>query len=259
MKLKMPTVTNSPDKAVGISLGLEDITKAEPFSSLFEIKSETLEAIKADMRANGFDPSKPVNVWKTAEGKRILIDGYTRIRAAEELGLLSITAYEKTFKDEAEAMAYAVHTQRDRRNLTDKERLHFVELFDEKKERGGAMGPRGPIEGRSAAITAEALGTSESTVKRARVVLADPAEALAVRSGAKTINQAAKDAKAKTQAKAEKPKGRGAAPDPERLADARRMAEDALELLEHLAKSYPLAAQRPTWKAAAAIVRKALK
>ena len=58
------TVNNSGEKAVGIELYLDQLTKAEPFASLFSIKAEVFEAIKADMAVNGFDPSKPVNVWR---------------------------------------------------------------------------------------------------------------------------------------------------------------------------------------------------
>jgi hypothetical protein len=61
---------NSGEKAVGIELYLDQITKAEPFASLFSIKPEVFEAIKADMAVNGFDPSKPVNVWRKADGTR---------------------------------------------------------------------------------------------------------------------------------------------------------------------------------------------
>jgi len=98
-------------RAVGTELYLDQITKA-------------------DMQANGFDPSKPDNIWRKPDGTRVLIDGYTRVRAAEELGLLRVTAYEKNFASEAEALAYAIHTQRDRRNLSDAELLHLIELVD---------------------------------------------------------------------------------------------------------------------------------
>ena len=50
---------------------------------------------------------------------RILIDSYTYVRAAEELGLLRVTAYEKTFAFEVDALAYTIHAQRDRRYLFD--------------------------------------------------------------------------------------------------------------------------------------------
>jgi hypothetical protein len=205
-KPEKAAVNNSGEKTVGVSVFLDEITKAEPFLSLFQIQAEILEAIKADMAAHGFDESKPVNIWRTEDGRRVLIDGYTRVRAAEELGFLKVTASERTFNSEAEALAYAIHTQRDRRNLNDMELLHLVETVDERKEPGrksgarapnSGMGPREPIEGRSATITAAAIGTSPDKVKKARVVNADPEEREAVRRGEKSLNQAAKAARAK--------------------------------------------------------------
>jgi hypothetical protein len=41
-----------------------------------------------------------------------------------------MTAYEKSFASEAEALAYAIHNQRDRRNLSDAELLRLIELVD---------------------------------------------------------------------------------------------------------------------------------
>jgi len=194
-------VNNSGEKAVGVELYLDQLTKAEPFASLFSIKTEVFEAIKADMSINGFDPSKPVNVWRKADGTRVLIDGYTRVRAAEELGLLRVTVYEKTFASEAEALTYAIHNQKDRRNLSDAELLRLIELVDKPQE--GFRAPIAPIganeakSAKTAAITAEAIGISVRKVERARAVLSDTKEATAVRRGEKTIHQAAEAAKAK--------------------------------------------------------------
>jgi len=194
-------INNSGEKAVGIELYLDLLTKAEPFASLFSIKTEVFEAIKADMAVNGFDPSKPVNVWRKADGTRVLIDGYTRVRAAKELGLLRVTAYEKTFATEAEALAYAIHTQKDRRNLSDAELLRLIELVDRPQE--GFRAPLASIGAndgqprKTAEITADTIGTSRAKVERARAVLSDPEEAAAVRRGEKSIHQAAEAAKAK--------------------------------------------------------------
>lgn len=194
-------VNNSGEKAVGIELYLDQLTKAEPFFSLFKIKPEVFEAIKADMAVNGFDPSKPVNVWRKADGTRVLIDGYTRVRSAEELGLLRVTAYEKTFTSEAEALAYAIHTQRDRRNLSDAELLRLIELVDRPQE--GFRSSLASIEAndgpprKTAEVTADTIGTSRAKVERARAVLSDPEEAATVYRGEKTIHQAAEAAKAK--------------------------------------------------------------
>ena len=194
-------VNNSGEKAVGIELYLDQLTKSEPFASLFSIKPEVFEAIKADMAVNGFDPSKPVNVWRKPDGSRVLVDGYTRVRAAEEIGLLRVTAYEKTFASEAEALAYAIHTQKDRRNLSDAELLRLIELVDRPQE--GFRAPLASIEAndgqprKTAKVTADTIGTSRAKVERARAVLSDPEEAAAVRRGEKTIHQAAEAAKAK--------------------------------------------------------------
>jgi hypothetical protein len=195
---KAASGANSSVKTLGISLFIDDITKAEPFASLFSIKPETKDAIKRDMEENGFDPSKPVNVWKTATGSRILIDGYTRVAAAEELGLQRVQAYEKTFIDEAEALGYALHCQRNRRNLSDGELLHVVEAVDARKTPGRKSGASAPDLscGRSADHTAMAVGTSPDKVKKIRVILSDAGETVAVKRGQKTINHAWKDMRA---------------------------------------------------------------
>lgn len=242
-------VNNSGEKAVGIELYLDQIIKADPFASLFSIKAEVLAAIVADMKANGFDASKPVNVWKKPDGSRVLIDGYTRVRAAEELGLLRVTAYEKAFTSEDEALAYAIHTQRDRRNLSDAELLTLIELVDRPQK--GFNTPVAAIEAtegrphKTADLTADAIGTSRAKVERARVVLSDPDEAAAVRRGEKTIHQAAEDAKAKKAP--EKPSHSQKVPSPEaQRANDEAIAEGLriIDLLQALSQRDPNGTRR---------------
>ncbi len=258
-------VNNSGEKSVGIELYLDQLTKAEPFASLFSIKAEVFEAIKADMEVNGFDPSKPVTVWKKPDGNRVLIDGYTRVRAAEELGFLRVTAYEKSFATEAEALAYAIHTQRARRNLSDAELLRLIELVD--RPQTGFNTPVASIAAtdekprKTAELTADAIGTSRAKVERARAVLADPNEAAAVLSGAKTIHQAAHDAKAKRASKSStktKPQHRSKAmtmTDEDALAKGYRI----LILLSALSASDPDERRRVAYRTAATMVRKVLR
>ena len=273
-KLTMPAVNNSQAKPLGIALGLDEITKAEPFASLFDIRPETLDAIRADMKEHGFDPSKPVNVWRKEDGSRVLIDGYTRVRAAEELGLPSVFAYVKAFKDEDEALAYAVHTQKDRRNLSDAELFRLLERLD-KPVRGFKGAPatiaENPIGKASApipanagngggkretsALTAELAGTSKAKVERFRTVLSDPEEAAAVRSGAKTINQAAETVKAKRSKPSAPRTGKPAARKPETRDPASEhlaaiLAASELRKLEKLAQA--------EGKTAAALARSAI-
>ncbi|MEW6226645.1 MAG: hypothetical protein AB1700_00905 [Bacillota bacterium] len=257
-------VNNSGEKAVGIELYLDQLIKAEPFASLFSIKPEVFEAIKADMAINGFDPSKPVNVWRKSDGTRILIDGYTRVRAAEELSLLRVTAYEKTFASEAEALDYAIHTQRDRRNLSDAELLRLIELVDRPQE--GFRSPIAPIgaidvkSSKTAAITADAIGISARKVERARAVLADPEEAAAVRNGEKTIHQAAEAAKAKRVTPPAAAKKRLLSPEAQQVNDV--AVADALRivgLLHELVQRDPSSARRKAIRSAIRILKGALR
>jgi len=259
------SVNNSADKAIGVELFLDQITKAEPFASLFTIKPEVLAAIKADIEAHGFDPSKPINVWKKPDGSRVLIDGYTRVRAAEELGLLRVTAYEKTFASDDGALAYAIHTQRDRRNLSDAELLRLIELVDRPQEGFNvpvaSIAATGVKPKKTAEITAEAIGTSRAKVERARVVLSDSEEAAAVRRGDKSIHEAAEAAKAKRAANS------STKPKPKRRFKANAItAEDALAeghrvliLLNAISACDPDERRRAAYKSAATIVRRALK
>lgn len=258
------TVNNSGEKAVGIELYLDQLTKAEPFTSLFSIKAEVFDAIKADMAVNGFDPSKPVNVWRKPEGPRVLIDGYTRVRAAEELGLLRVTAYEKTFASEAEALAYAIHTQKDRRNLSDAELLRLIELVD--RPQTGFNTPVASIEAtdskprKTAEITADTIGTSRAKVERARAVLSDPEEAEAVRRGEKTIHQAAEAAKAKRVIPPAPAKKRLLSPEAQQVNDV--AVADGLRivgLLHELVQRDPSSARRKAIRSAIRILQGALR
>lgn len=259
------SVNNSGEKAVGIELYLDQITKAEPFASLFTIKPEVFEAIKADIGSNGFDPSKPINVWKKPDGTRVLIDGYTRVLAAEELGLLRVTAYEKTFASEAEALAYAIHTQKDRRNLSDAELLRLIELLDRPQEGFrstiAAFEANGGKPMKTADITAEAIGTSRAKVERARAVLADPAEATAVRKGEKTIHQAAQDIRGKRtlnlslRAADAKKSQKNKKTEADVIAEGYRI----LSCLNTLSRNDPEESRRAAYRSAISILRRALK
>ncbi len=272
-KPEKAAVNNSGEKAVGVELYLDQITKAEPFASLFTIKPEVIEAIKADMQTNGFDPSKPISVWRKPDGTRILIDGYTRVRAAEELGLLRVTAYEKIFASEAEALAYAIHTQKDRRNLSDTEILRLVQLIDRpqtgfKQSLTGKENitissnePNGEDIRSTSELTAEAVGISNAKVKRARAVLADPKQTAAVLAGEKTIHQAAQDAKTKRALKPPRDavKVTKAGQTKADFSDAIAEAHRILMLLDALLKTDYDDSRRVAYKSASAILRRALK
>jgi len=264
-KPEKASVNNSGDKTVGIELYLDQITKAEPFASLFTIKAEVFEAIKADMQTRGFDPSKPVNVWKKPDDTRVLVDGYTRVRAAEQLGLLRVTAYEKSFASEAEALSYAVHTQKDRRNLSDAELIRLIEIIDRPQEGFNttlaAFEATGEKPMKTADITAAAIGTSRAKVERARTVLADPEKASAVRMGEKTIHQAAQEIRAKRTSNSFRRAVDAKKPTKTKMAEADAIAEAyrILSCLKTLARNDPEESRRDAYKSATSILRQALK
>jgi len=133
-----------------------------------------LEAVKGAMAEWGYDQSQPIIVWD--EGQAI-IDGHTRLRAAQEVGVEDIPVHYKSFATEEEALAYAIHLQRNRRNLTDTEILRCIEALDRKRKQsegqereGGKFQPKASNEaiGKSAYETARVAGISRAKVERAR-------------------------------------------------------------------------------------------
>ncbi len=174
------------------------------FSRLFDIDDNVFSAIKENMEEFGYDDAQPLVLW---QGKNIVIDGHTRLKAAKALGIDDVPVVERFFRDEDDALAYAFHAQRDRRNLTSAELLRAIQYIDKRKDRGvgqprqdGKFQPKASNEAngqKSAKDTADIIGTSRATVERARTVLSDGDATQAVLSGDKTISAAAKEVKEK--------------------------------------------------------------
>jgi ParB-like chromosome segregation protein Spo0J len=97
---------------------INELTTAEPFKSLFPIEPDVVAALTADMKATGFDAARTIIAWKAPDGQRIVVDGHMRLLAAKAARLKDVHATVRRFADEDEAFAFAVASQRDRRNLT---------------------------------------------------------------------------------------------------------------------------------------------
>jgi protein gp37 len=195
-----------------------------PFNELFTISPAVLENIKLAMAEGGYDQSQPIVLW---EGENVVIDGHTRLQAAREVGLDDIPVFYKRFADEGEALAYAIHNQRNRRNLTDAEILRCIEALDRRKGRGGdrkseefqekskassdaidqqespKKRKKNNSEDKSAQKTAATVGTSTRKVEKARTVLehADEEVKEAVQAGEMSINKAYQVTQATRQAR----------------------------------------------------------
>jgi ParB-like chromosome segregation protein Spo0J len=169
---------------------ISEIKTRSPFEGLFAIREEVVEAIGKDMEKNGYDESLPIVIWK--EGQ-VVVDGHMRLRAARKANLEEIPVVKRSFKDEEEALEYAVHNQRDRRNLADAQILRVVEWPDERKKRGRPekFTSREVNLGRSSQITAQKIGTSATKVEKVRTILghADAKTKEAVKSGKMSIQE----------------------------------------------------------------------
>jgi len=167
-----------------------DIKTRSPFEGLFRIREEVVDAIGKDMEKNGYDESLPIIIWK--EGQ-VVVDGHMRLRAARKAKLEEIPVVKRSFKDEDEALEYAVHNQRDRRNLADAQILRVVEWLDERKKRGRPekFTSSEVNLGRSSQITAQKIGTSATKVEKVRTILghADEKTKAAVKNGTMTIQE----------------------------------------------------------------------
>jgi ParB-like chromosome segregation protein Spo0J len=198
-----------------MALSIDAIKTAEPFESLFPIDAHTLNAIHADMEKRGYDDSQPIVLWK---GKNIVVDGHTRLLAAQGTDLKHVPVHHMEFKDEYEAIQYAIHSQRDRRNITDSDLHRCIQAVDKLKPKGGdhgnqhtggkeAKGAVAPI-GRSAEQTAGIVGTSPDKVKKSRAVEkhGTPEVKQALTEGTITINKAYTETqKTRKKQKADRP------------------------------------------------------
>ncbi len=177
-----------------------DIKTASPFRDLFPMSDRLIKEIYWDMQKNGFDPSKPIALWESHGS--IVLDGHTRLRAANKAGLIQVPVVLKRFDTEDEALEYAIKCQRNRRNLTDREIMRCVDELDKRRARGGNHGnqyTKGKVAkvtpvtfGKSSVETGKLLGIGRGKVEKARVVLEETSDEVkeAVKSGNMSINSA---------------------------------------------------------------------
>jgi ParB-like chromosome segregation protein Spo0J len=183
---------------------ISEIKMRAPFNDLFQIKDSVLAAIKEHIVEHGYDESQPIIIWDEEE---VVLDGHTRLEAARQAGMTEVPIFYQPFSNEAAALEYAIHNQRNRRNLTDAEIIRCIDAVDKKRERGGdrrseaakSKPPNGGIEkckSPSAQETAHIVGVSTRQVERGRKVLADPEASAEVKAGKKTISKAYKEIQA---------------------------------------------------------------
>jgi len=155
-----------------------------------------VDRIAKDMMDHGYDSSFPVLLCEVPEVETFLLDGHMRIMAAQKSGI-DIVPYElKAFKAIDEALDYAIHVQRDRRNITDAELYQQIHLVDKRRKKGVRVD--GHV-GKSATRTAALLGTSTRKVETVRQISskATPAQIKEITDGKRSINSVLTELNAK--------------------------------------------------------------
>ena len=115
------------------------------------------------------------------------------------LGLESIPILIKEFETEDTALDYAIHSQRDRRNLTDAEIARCILTLDERRKAGRPSKELAQscanLEGKSCEQTARAVGISQRKVEQTRTIFdhADEGTKEEVLENRKSINRAYKE------------------------------------------------------------------
>jgi DNA-binding transcriptional regulator YhcF (GntR family) len=184
---------------------IRELTRSSPFKDYSGLitKDATLqdkfkvyrEKIKQSMATRGFDPSKPIDVWKNFNiQQNIVVDGYTRLDIAEEVGLDEVYAALHDFASVEEALAYAIHNQEARRPSTDYTILIGVQMMDAYHK----LKENEPTDRKPQTIkeVAKTLGVNRNTVEKARTIISDTERKKdktiieEVREGKKTINSA---------------------------------------------------------------------
>ena len=220
---------NSGAEVMAQRISLDKITVHPTFQTLLPINEKELSNIVKDMEENGFDKSKPVCIWRE---ENVLIDGYTRFTAAKEAGLSEIYKYEMSFGTEQEALEYAMKQQLNRRNLNDAGKLMLIEKLDNLRNPGRKSSDseaEAEPRGKSAQALAESLGIGTRTVERGRYVLANADEETLeeVKSGKKSINQAAKKIK---QQKDEQKKAAAPVPEEKPIPQSYQSASENMDI-----------------------------
>ena len=152
----------------------------KPFDGLFPSSKDVLDSITLDMKARGFDDAFPIIAWNG-----VVVDGHTRLQAATDIGC-DVVVSDKEFASVKEALSYAVHCQKDRRNLTNAGIMAAIRAIEDEEKveaekrmkTGKTLAPLGArVEaGRSDEKIAKTLGIGSRTVDRVRAIDKGPEE-----------------------------------------------------------------------------------
>jgi ParB-like chromosome segregation protein Spo0J len=108
--------TRSYTKSVPISALHED----PAFAGLFLQEKDVIAGLAAEMKKHGFDPHRPIDVWKNARGhgKHVVLEGHQRLAAARKAGLTEVYVAYREPASRLDALLWAADQQGLRRNVS---------------------------------------------------------------------------------------------------------------------------------------------
>ena len=178
------------------SIKISEMEYHEDFKSLFAIDENLLKRITDSMLENKYDNSQPIHIWVYTDETGIthlyIIDGHTRLKAAEQAGFETVPYYEHKFESFEEAYKYVLSLQVNRRNLEGGELLRNIsKLYGTEFIQN--------TEGKKSEAIAGILGVSDRTVEKGLYVNenADEETLEKIESGELSVNKAYKQTKAK--------------------------------------------------------------
>jgi ParB-like chromosome segregation protein Spo0J len=177
------------------------------FKGLMDIDEDLAESLTADMAVGGYYASIPIVLgeWPGLKG-RVLIDGHTRVRAADKGGVQKVPYVIEKFDNEDGALQYIANVQTKRRPTDDWVLYQLISELDSLMDRGGdrrseqaksksSQEPTETMYATSAERTAALVGCKPSMVKRARRIRKDATPEILddLKNRKKTISQAEKE------------------------------------------------------------------
>ncbi len=185
-----PVPVTAPTGAVPtcFSVGIGKLSPHPRVMDVFPIDDREFEALKANMSEIGFDPRRPVVAVADGKGGYLVVDGLSRLRAAQELGITEVYVMLVEFPNDEELDYFIATTQLLRRECTDPVLLTVAAIIipvEERKAREERQGARKDLPATSthkkaevAMSTSDAVGLilhrSGSTVDKIKKVLANP-------------------------------------------------------------------------------------
>jgi ParB family chromosome partitioning protein len=176
----MTTYTNITTRDVPIDSLVIDAR----FAGLFIEEPDTIARITRDMKRNGFDRHRPIDVWKdgAGRGRHVVLEGHQRLAAAKAAGLETVRIAYRQFDNPNRALLWAAEQQTNRRNAS--REAQCLSILRALKRAGQLHDTRAGL--------SERFGFGDATVGRAMQVLnrGTESEITAVLEGAHSLKRA---------------------------------------------------------------------